>query len=94
MTILRRHQGQEAEHIHSFDIIDPTFKKEILSKLIAYGEEDDAGIDENDEPSLEFQPYDDDPKGPNLHVEEKTEVINIGTAKDVKEVRISTQLSP
>ena len=31
VTILKRHEGQEAEHIHSFDITDPTFEKEILS---------------------------------------------------------------
>ena len=77
---MRHYQGQEAEHIHSFDITDPSFEKEILSELIAYGEEDDTSIDENDEPSPEFQPNDDDPKGPNLHVEEETEVINISTA--------------
>ena len=72
------------EHIYSFDVTDPTFEKEILSKLIAYEEEDEIGIDENDEPLLEFQPFDDDPEGPNLHVEEETEVINIGTAEDIK----------
>ena len=94
VTILRRHQGQETEHIHSFDITDPTFEKEILSELIAYEEEDDTGVDENDEPPPEFQPYDDDPEGPNLHIEEETEVINIGTAEEVKEVCINAQLSP
>ena len=94
VTILRCHQGQEAEHIHSFDITDPTFEKEIFSELITYGEEDDTGVDENDEPPLEFQPYDDDPEGPNLHVEDETEVINIGTAEEVKAVRISAKLSP
>ena len=94
LHILKRHEGQEVEHIHSFDITDPTFEKEILSELIAYGEEDDTGVDENDEPPPEFQPYDDDPEGPNLHVEEEIEVVNIGIAEDVKEVRISTQLSP
>ena len=45
VTILRHHQGQEAEHINSFDITNPTFEKEILSELIAYGEEDDTGVD-------------------------------------------------
>ena len=94
VTILRRHQDQEAEHIHSFDITDPIFEKEILSELIVYEEEDDTGVNENDEPPPEFQPYDDDPEGPNLHVEEETEVVNIGTVEDVKEVRISAQLSP
>ena len=94
MTILRRHQDQEAEHVHSFDITDPTFEKEILSELIAYEEEDDTGVDENDEPPPEFQPYDDDLEGPNLHVKEEIEVINIGTAEDVKEVRISALLTP
>ena len=71
VTILKRHQDQAAEHIHSFDITDPTFEKEILSELIAYGEEDDTGEDENDGPSPEFRPYDDDAEGPNLHVEER-----------------------
>ena len=94
VTILKRHEGQEAEHIHSFNITDPTFEKEIFSELIAYGEEDDTGIDENNEPLLEIQAYDDDPEGPNLHVEKETEVINIGTAEEVKEVRVSAQLSP
>ena len=94
MTILRRHQDQEAEHVHSFDITDPTFEKDILSELIAYEEEDGTGIDENDEPSPEFQPYDDNPEGPNLHVEEKTEVINVDTVEDVRDVRISTLLPP
>ena len=54
MTILRHHQDQEAERVHSFDITDPTFEKEILSELIAYEEEGDTGVDENDEPSPEF----------------------------------------
>ena len=94
VTILKRHQGQEVEHLHSFDITNPTFEKEILSELIAYGEEDDAGEVENDGPSPEFRPYDDDPKGPNLHVEEETEVVNIGTAEEAREVRISAQLLP
>ena len=94
VTILKCHQGQEAKHIHSFDITDPTFEKEIPSELIAYGEEDDTGEDENDGPSLEFRPYDDDPEGPNLHVEEEMEVVNIGTAEEARKVRISTQLSP
>ena len=47
VTILKRHQAQEAEHIQSFDITDPTFEKEILSELIAYGEEDDTSVDVN-----------------------------------------------
>ena len=34
--------------------MDPTFEKEVLSELVAYEEEDEAGIDENDEPSPEF----------------------------------------
>ena len=80
--------------MHSFDISDPTFEKEILSELIAYGEEDDTGEDENDKPSPEFRPHDDDPKGPNLHVKEETEVVSIGTAEEVREVRISALLSP
>ena len=50
MTILRRHQDQEVEHVHSFDITDPIFEKEIFSELIAYEEEDVIGADENDEP--------------------------------------------
>ena len=54
MTILRHHQDQEAEHIHSFDITDPAFEKEILSELVTYKEEDDTGVDENDEPSPKF----------------------------------------
>ena len=41
----------------------------------------------------EFRPYDDDPEGPNLHVEEETEVVNISTAEEAREVRISAQLS-
>ena len=94
VTILRHHHDQEAESVHSFDITDPIFEKEILSELIAYEEEDDTSIDENDEPPPKFQPYNDDPEGPNLHVEEETEVINIGTAEDVKEVCTSIQLSP
>ena len=94
VTILRRHQDQEVEYVHSFDITDLTFEKEILSELIAYEEEDDTGVDENDERPPEFQPYDDDLEGPNLHVEEETEVVNIGTVEDVKEVCISTQLLP
>ena len=57
VTILRCHQDQEAEHVHSFDITDLTFEKEILSELIAYEEEDNTGVDENDESSPEFQPY-------------------------------------
>ena len=69
VTILSHHQDQEAEHIHSFDITNPTFEKEILSELIAYEEEDDIGVDENDEPPPEFLPYDDDLEGRNLHVE-------------------------
>ena len=93
VTVLKRRQRQSSKHIFSFDVIDPTFEKEILSELIAYEEEDDTGIDESDEPPPEFQPYDDDPKGPNLHVEEETELINIGTAEDVKEVCISAKLS-
>ena len=71
VTILRCHQSQEVEHIHSFDITDPIFEKKILSELIAYGEEDDTGVDENDEQPPEFQPYDNDPEGPNLHVEKR-----------------------
>ena len=94
VTILRRHQDQEAEHIHCFDITDPTFEKEILSELIAYEEEDDTGVDENDEPPPKFQPYDDDPEGPNLHVKEETEAVNIGTAANIKKVRISARLTP
>ena len=94
MTILKRHQGQAAEHLHSFDISDPTFEKEILSELIAYGEEDDAAEDENDKPSPEFRPHDDDPEGPNLHVEEETEVVSISTAKEAREVCIRAHLSP
>ena len=94
VTILRRHQDQEAEHIHSFNITNPTFEKEILSELIAYEEEDDIGAGENDEPPPEFQPYDEDLEGPNLHVEEETEAINIDTALDVKEVYINVQLAP
>ena len=31
VTILKRHQSQDAEHICSFDVTDPTFEKEILS---------------------------------------------------------------
>ena len=54
VTILKRHQGQEEEHICPFDVTDPTFEKEILSELIAYEEEDETDIDENDEPLLEF----------------------------------------
>ena len=42
----------------------------------------------------EFWPYDDDPEGPNLHVEEETEAVNIGTVEEAIEVRISAQLSP
>ena len=94
VTILRRHPDQEAEPVHSFDITDPTFEKEILSELIACKEEGDLGVDENDESSPEFQPYDDDSKGPNLHVEEETEVINVDTVEDVREVRISALLPP
>ena len=94
VTILRHRQGQEAEHIFSFDVTDPTFEKEILSKLIAFEEEDYPGIDEGDEPLPEFKPYDDDPERPNLHVEEETECVNIGTAEDIREVRISANLSP
>ena len=82
------------EHIFSFDVTDTTFEKEMLSELIAYEAEDDTGIVENDEPPPEFQPYDDDPEGPNLHVEEGTEVINISTTEDVKEVCINAKLSP
>ena len=93
MTILKHHQGQDAEQICSFDVTNPTFEKEILSELIAY-EEEDTGIEENDEPLPEFQPFGDDPEGPNLHVEEETEIINIGTAEDIKQVHISTKLSP
>ena len=95
MTISKR-QGQSTEHIHTFDVTDPIFKKEILSELIIYEEEDDqeeeVGVEEEATP--EFQPYDDDPEGPNLHVEEETEDINIGTAKEVKEVCISSKLTP
>ena len=76
MTILKRHQGQAAEHIHSFDITNPSFEKEILSELIAYGEEDDMGEGENDEPLPEFRPHDDDLEGPNLQVEEETMLIS------------------
>ena len=93
MTILKRQQGQNAEHIYSFDVTDPTFKKEVLSELIAYEEEDDIGADDHYESTPEFLPHDDDSEGPNLHVEEETEVINIGTAEEVKEVRISAKLS-
>ena len=93
VTILKRHQGQEAEHICSFDVTDLTFEKEILFELIAYEEEDKTGINENDKPLPEFQPFD-DPEGPNLHVEEETGVINISTANDIKQVRISARLSP
>ena len=82
VTILKRHQSQAAGHIHSFDITDPTFEKEILTELITYGEEDDTGEDENDEPSPEFWPHDNDPEGPNFHAEE------------AREVRISVHLSP
>ena len=42
----------------------------------------------------EFQPYDNDPEGLNLHVEEEMEVINIGIVEEVKEVRISAKLTP
>ena len=95
MTILKR-QGQSTEHILSFDVIDPTFEKEIPSELIAYKEEDDqeedVGVEEEAMP--EFQRYDDDPGGPNHHVKEETEVINIGTAEEVNEVRISAKLTP
>ena len=95
VTILKR-QGQSVEHILSFDVTDPIFEKEILSEHIAYEEEDDQeediGVEE--EATLEFQPYDDDPEGPNLNVEEETEVINIGIAEEVKEVRISARLTP
>ena len=35
VTIIKRHQGQATEHIHSFDITNPSFEKEILSELIA-----------------------------------------------------------
>ena len=95
MTILKR-QGQSTEHILSFDVTDPTFEKEILSELIAYEEEDDqeedVGVEEEAMPA--FQPYDNDPEGPNLHVEEETKVINIGTAEEVREVRISARLTP
>ena len=51
-------------------------------------------MDEYEEALSEFHPYDDDPEGPNLHIEEETKVINIGTTEDVKEVRISAKLSP
>ena len=71
-TILRHHQSQDVEHILSFDITDPTFEMEVLSKLIACEEKDDAGIDEGDETLPKFQSYDDDPEGRNLHVEEET----------------------
>ena len=54
VTILRCHQDQEAEHVHSFNITDPTIEKEILSELNAYEGEDDTGVDENDEPPSEF----------------------------------------
>ena len=54
VTILRHHQGREAEHICSFDITDSTFEKEVLSELVAYEEEDEAGRGKNDEPSPEF----------------------------------------
>ena len=40
--------------VHSFNITDPTFEKEMISELIAYGEEDDTANDENDESSPEF----------------------------------------
>ena len=93
MTILKRHQGQDAEQICSFDVTNPTFEKEILSELIAY-EEEDTGVEENDKPLPEFQPFGDDPEGPNLHVEEEVEIINIGTAKEIKQVRISAKLPP
>lgn len=92
MTVMRHHEGQKSEHIISFDVKDPTFEREILSELLAY-EEEDAGVDENDEALPEFQPYDNDLEGPNLHVEEQTELVNIGTT-DVKEVCISAKLSP
>ena len=92
VTILKRHQGLEEKHIYSFDVTDPTFEKEIFSELIANEEEDETGVD--DEPPPEFQPYDDNPEGPNVHVEEETEVINIGTVEDIKQVRISARLSP
>ena len=94
MTILKR-QGQSTEHILSFDVTDPIFEKEILLELIAYGEEDDLegeGVEE--EATLDFRPYDADPEGPNLHIEEETEVINIGISKEVKEVRINAKLTP
>ena len=42
------------EHICSFDVTDPTFEKEILSELIAYEEEDETGVNEDDEPLPEF----------------------------------------
>ena len=87
-------QGQAAEHLHSFDILDPTFEKEILSEINAYEEEDDTGEDENDEPLPEFRPHDDDLEGPNLHVEEEMEVVNLSAAEEAREVRISAHLSP
>ena len=94
MTILKRHRGQDAERIYSFDVTDRTFETEVLSELIAYGEEDDTGLDEYDESVPEFQPHHNDLEGPNLYVEEKTEVVNIGAAGETKEVRISAELSP
>ena len=48
----------------------------------------------DEEPTPEFWPNDDDPEGPNLHIEEEIEVVNIGTAEEAREVRISTLLSP
>ena len=54
VTILKHHQGREAEHICSFDVTDPTFEKEILSELVAYEEEDEIGIVENDESLPKF----------------------------------------
>ena len=62
--------------------------------MIAYEEEDETGIDEDDEPLPEFQPFDDDLEGPNLHVEEETELINISTVEDIMQVCISARLSP
>ena len=83
VTKLKHHQDQDAEQICSFDVTNPTFEKVILSELVAY-EEEDAGTEENDEPLPEFQPFGDDPEGPNLHVEEEAEIINIGTAEEIK----------
>ena len=54
VTILKR-QGQSTEHVLSFDVTDPIFEKEILSELIAYGEEDDLeGEGEEEEAMLDF----------------------------------------